>query len=346
MSRDFRADIPEAFFRPWNKEADDYFPCQHCQCRHEVGIGWECPNAKEYGFNGSTRKGEEPSELIFLNNDLLNPVWLLTTGFNRPKGASYCKGEGMYKDGVLSYRPLPNLEFPLLSFELVEGPRLIKQYYLRVRSKDIFAATDFAKDIGELHLLQDIFFDFYTAVVRCAGLRYANLIFGWIIKDHADIVLPACGRIFRDGGLTYIDIRHAPISKDEIDEYLDGCHSGEDGDFYTTGTTSYWDGNWGFDYIEDGECVDYMPICDLIEGDEACGLLIDGYWLQDGTEYDLEAVLHMFTVVLDWIMDLWTPADALAVANGIVKEIPILNKLTSYLKDILAQDIESSKDDE
>ena len=87
--------------------------------------------------------------------------------------------------------------FPLISFEVKEGPRFVPQFYLRVRTDDIISAYDFAEEIGEIPVLEDIFFEFYEAVLRCAGLRYTNLTFGWIIKDYADVVIPVFGKIFK-----------------------------------------------------------------------------------------------------------------------------------------------------
>lgn len=302
-----------------------------------------CPHQKY--LNGNVSFGEtveaENKELVYVDNNLLNPTWLLTKGFGLPRGKSYRKGEAEYRDGVLSYIPLPGMVFPLISFEVKEGARFVPQFYLRVRTDDIISAYDFAEEIGEIPVLEDIFFEFYEAVLRCAGLRYTNLTFGWIIKDYADVVIPVFGKIFRQGALSYINMNFAPICKEEIDDYLCGNHSGEDGDFYETESTNYLDGGWGFDYIENGECTDYIPICDLVEGENECGLLIDEYWLQDGMDYCMPKVLHMFSVILDWIMDLWSTATALAVANALVREVPELSDLVSYLKDTMVQEIRS-----
>lgn len=366
--------ISELFYRPWNKEQDDFFPCQHCHCRHEVGAEWECPYSEsllgmdepigfnplfplggeqnrdartdrrcsnEIGFDDMVYQKDQTDDLVYIDNNLINPIWLLTKGFGLPRGKTYRKGEAEYRDGILSYIPLPGMAFPLISFEVKEGPRFVPQFYLRVRTDDIISAYDFAEEIGEIPVLEDIFFDFYEAVFRCAGLRHTNLVFGWIIRDFADVVIPVFGKIFRQGGLTYIDMKNAPICKEEIDDYLGGYHSGEDGDFHQTESTCYLDGGWGFDFIENGECTDYIPICDLIEGEVQCGLLIDGYWLQDGMDYCVPKVLHLFTVILDWITDLWSTATALTVANALVREVPVLEDLVAYLKDALAQEIRS-----
>ena len=333
--------ISELFYRPWNEEQDDFFPCQHCHCRHEVGAKWKCPLEKELRFDDTVHQDEPQNELVYVDNNLLNPVWLLTKGFGLPRGKTYSKGEAEYRGGTLSYNPLPGFSFPLLSFEEAEGPRFVSQYYLRVRCADIVSAFDFAEEIGEIPVLEDIFFDFYEAVLRCAGLRHTNLVFGWIIRDFADVVIPVFGKIFRQGGLSYIDMKNFPICKEEIDDYLGGYHSGEDGDFYQTESTCYLDGGWGFDFIENGECTDYIPICDLIEGEVQCGLLIDNYWLQDGMDYCMHKVIHLYTVILDWITDLWSTAHALTVANAIAREVPVLDELVVYLKDALVQEIRS-----
>lgn len=339
MNQKIRADIPEIFYRPWNKTMDDDFPCRHCQCRHEVGVEWECPCAAEYGWDDAGNPEDISNELVYIDNSKLTPEWLLTKGYGVQRNSEYRKGEAEYRDGVLSYIPLPHMQFPLFSFELAESPRYVSQYYLRVRQDDIIAAFDFAEEIGELHVLEDIVFDFYEAVIRCEGLRYANLTFGSIVKEYANVVVPIFGKIFRQGGFIYIDMKHTPIYMGDIDDYLGGHHSGEDGAFYDTESTSYCNGNWGFDFIEDGKYVDYIPVCDIVEGDEQCGLLIDCYWLQDGMEYSYETVLHLFTVILDWVSEIWTTADALAVANAIVREIPALHELVVYLKDALVQEI-------
>lgn len=342
MNRKVRVDIPESFYRPWNKEADDFFPCQHCKCRHEEGVEWDCPYGESTLADELIDQEKDENELIYVDKNLLNPEWVLTKGFHTSKGRTYRNRSLEYKNGVLSYIPLPlsDLKFPLLSFELAEGPRFAVQYFLRVRRNGIIAAIEFAEEIGEMPIIEDIFFEFYEAAVRSAGLRYTNLLFMWMIREFADIIIPVLGKIFRQGGLTYIDMKFAPLSKKAIDDYLGGEYSGDDGEFYETDTTSYIDGGWGFDYLEDGRYADYMPICELVDGEEECGLLIDDYWLQEGLDYDTIKVLHMFTVILDWITDLWGTSCALSVANAIVRAIPTLSQLVVYLKDMLAQELE------
>ena len=340
MKRKNKIDVSGPLCGPLNEQVDCcatggecFFPCG-------ASIKWHCPCEEEL-FDDSFIQQDKVDDLVYIDNNLLNPIWLLTKGFGLPRGKTYRKGETEYRDGVLSYIPLPGMVFPLISFEVKEGPRFVPQFYLRVRTDDIISAYDFAEEIGEIPVLEDIFFEFYEAVLRCAGLRYTNLIFGWIIKDYADVVIPVFGKIFRQGALSYINMNFAPICKEEIDDYLCGNHSGEDGDFYETESTNYLDGSWGFDYIENGECTDYIPICDLVEGENECGLLIDEYWLQDGMDYCMPKVLHMFSVILDWIMDLWSTATALAVANALVREVPELSDLVSYLKDTMVQEIRS-----
>ena len=336
MNRKNRFNVPEDYLY-----TDSVEPVGHCPL-HPLGAT-NCTHIRDAIENMSWGENaeEENNELVYVDNNLLNPTWLLTKGFGLPRGKAYCKGEAEYRDGTLFYNPLPCFSFPLLSFEKAEGPRFVSQYYLRIRCFDIVSAFDFAEEIGEIPVLEDIFFDFYEAVLRCAGLRYTNLIFGWIIKDFADVVIPVFGKIFRHGGLTYIDMKNAPICKEEIDDYLGGYHSGEDGDFYQAETTCYLDGGWGFDFVEDGESTDYIPICDLIEGEVQCGLLIDNYWLWDGMDYCPIRVLNMFSLILDWISDLLSLAHALSVANEIVREVPALDELVVYMKRALIQEIRS-----
>ena len=340
MKRKNKIDVSGPLCGPLNEQVECcatggacFFPCG-------ASIKWNCPCEEEL-FDDSFIQQDKVDDLVYIDNNLINPIWLLTRGFGLPRGKTYRKGEGEYRDGVLSYIPLPGYSFPLFSFEVKEGPRFVPQFYLRVRCDDIISAIDFAEEIGEIPVLEDIIFDFYEGVLRCAGLRYTNLVFGSIIRDFADIVIPVFGKIFKQGGLTYIDIKDSPICKEEIDDYLGGCHSGEDGDFYQTESTCYLDGGWGFDFIENGECTDYIPVCDLIEGEVQCGLLIDDYWLQDAIDYNPLNLLHMFTVILDWICDFWSTAHALAVANAIVREVPVLEELVDYLKDTLVQEIRS-----
>ena len=152
MNRKVRVDIPESFYRPWNKEADDFFPCQHCKCRHEEGVEWDCPYGESTLADELIDQEKDENELIYVDNNLLNPEWVLTKGFHTSKGRTYRNRSLEYKDGVLSYIPLPlsDLKFPLLSFELAEGPRFAVQYFLRVRRNGIIAAIEFAEEIGEM----------------------------------------------------------------------------------------------------------------------------------------------------------------------------------------------------
>ena len=53
----------------------------------------------------------------------------------------------------------------------------------------------------------------------------------------------------------------------------------------------------------------------------------------------MHKVIHLYTVILDWITDLWSTAHALTVAIAIAREVPVLDELVVYLKDALVQEI-------
>lgn len=361
---DFEMDedmIPKEFFRPWLSDKDAWVgikdleslgsfedddncnrfgeedediccPCCGCPCS-PCFYGYEEDEEEEDDWSSMDALDDwtaaiigEPVAEVYIDNNLVNPRKFEVQGLDEEKSGI------SYEDDTLYYSPLCDTTFELFSFGMgdIFGKH---QYVLRVHKEEIYKAYEMACKIGELHILEDAIYLFYESVVLTAGLRYGNFLFGNLVKDYPDLMIPVMGKVFRVGGLIYIPVE-GEFTQWEIDEFLGECHSSEDSDFYEVDKVSYLMGCFGFDFLkENGEFADYCPLVEIVEGLCENGLLIDTYWLTEALEYDGDLVEELVALVFEWMDLICGVESALKVANLLNAVCPLFSDLVEELKE-------------
>ena len=318
----------------WNRlgeTEDTCCPCCGCPCSpcfngYEEDEEDSCSSMDDFDDWAEAIIGE-PVEEVYIDNNLINPRKFEVHGLGEEK-------EGIsYEDDTLYYAPLCDTTFKLFSFG-IRDLLYQRQYVLRVHKEEIYKAYELACRLGELSILEDAVYLLYESVVLTVGLRYGNFLFGNLVKDFPDVMIPVMNKVFRVGGLIYIPI-DGWFSQFEIDELLGGCHSTEDSDFYEVGRVSYLMGGFGFDFLkENGEFADYCPLVEVIEGLCENGLLIDAYWLTEALQYDSELIEELVELVFDWLISICGIESALKVANLLNAVCPLFSDLITDLKEI------------